>query len=313
MAHYFGVAAHAHCSAAKLIFDAAIDALDRGALIVADLLSGSVAEPLAAFFLGFELLLSAGPCSRVDIDDGNVAERATVLPDLRGVVSAVHDIIQISRPGRRHAGQWDRRLAIVKRGGGEQAADRNTTVGNVEVQLVADPALLLAPRFREGRLLRGRPGLYFAVSGAAGFTGFSRASIAVLSREICPTSRSLWVCAISASCTFEGSALAANSAKARENVASLGISFARSQPHSRRKILSGFTCSISIVVVVRLKTALATKARASAGRSAGGRPTAPWPCRKKASIRAISSIFTRSWCMAPSAPTRSSNHGKRSC
>src|SRR6516164_280223 len=153
MAHYFGVAAHAHCSAAKLIFDAAIDALDRGALIVADLLSGSVAEPLAAFFLGFELLLSAGPRSRVDIDNGNVAERATVLSDLRGVVSAVHDIIQISRPGRRHAGQWDRRLAIVKRGGGEQAADRNTTVGNVEVQLVADPALLLAPRFREGRLL----------------------------------------------------------------------------------------------------------------------------------------------------------------
>src|SRR6516162_7961450 len=144
MAHYFGVAAHAHCSAAKLIFDAAIDALDRGALIVADLLSGSVAEPLAAFFLGFELLLSAGPRSRVDIDNGNVAERATVLSDLRGVVSAVHDIIQISRPGRRHAGQWDRRLAIVKRSGGEQAADRNTTVGNVEMQLVADPALLLA-------------------------------------------------------------------------------------------------------------------------------------------------------------------------
>src|SRR5215472_16416837 len=304
MAHHFGVAAHAHCSAAKLVFDSAIDALDGGALIVADRLSGSVAEPLAAFFLGFELLLSAGRRSRVDIDDGNVAERATVLSDLRGVVSAVHNIIQISRPGRRHAGQWDRRLAIVKRGGGEQAADRNTTVGKVEVQLVADPALRLAPRFREGRLLalclvptaqcpgnaaniasrlmpsccasrrgslcgrcsplRGRPGLYFAVSGAAGFTGLSRASIAVLSREICPTTRSLWVCAISASCTFEGSALAANSAKARENVASLGISFARSQPHSRRKILSAFACSISIVVVVRLTTALATKARASA-------------------------------------------------
>jgi hypothetical protein len=33
--------------------------------------------------------------------------------------------------------------------------------------------------------------LYFGVSGTASFTGFSRASIAVLSREICPTSRSL--------------------------------------------------------------------------------------------------------------------------
>ena len=62
-------------------------------------------------------------------------------------------------------------------------------------QLLRQPARvflrpLFSPRFREGRLLRGRPSLYFGVSGAAGFTGFSRASIAVLSREICPTSRS---------------------------------------------------------------------------------------------------------------------------
>ena len=133
MAHHFGVAAHAHCSATKLVFDSAIDALDGGALIVADLLSGSVAKSLAAFFLGFELLLSAGRRSRIDVDDGNVTERATVCSDLRGVVSAVHDIVQIGRPGRRHAGQWDRSLAVVKRGAGEQAADRNTTVGNVEM------------------------------------------------------------------------------------------------------------------------------------------------------------------------------------
>ena len=66
--------------------------------------------------------------------------------------------------------------------------------------------------------------------------GFSRASIAVLSREICPTKRSACVSWINASCNRDGKALAANSAKARENVASLGTSPARCQPHSRRNV-----------------------------------------------------------------------------
>jgi len=55
MTHDFGVAAHAQRSAAGLVFDPRIDALNGGALIVADLLSGSVAKPLTAPFLGFEL------------------------------------------------------------------------------------------------------------------------------------------------------------------------------------------------------------------------------------------------------------------
>ena len=55
MAHDFGVAAHAHRPAAELVFDPPVDALHSRALIVTDLLSWSVAKPLAAPFLGFEL------------------------------------------------------------------------------------------------------------------------------------------------------------------------------------------------------------------------------------------------------------------
>jgi hypothetical protein len=57
MAHDFGVAAHAHRSAAELVFDPRVDALDGSALIVADRLGWSVAKPLAPPFLRFELRL----------------------------------------------------------------------------------------------------------------------------------------------------------------------------------------------------------------------------------------------------------------
>src|ERR1700720_1518812 len=83
---------------------------------------------------------------------------------------------------------------------------------------------------------------------------------------------------MSVSCSRVGSALAANSAKARENVASPGTACARSQPHRRRNVLSTFRRSTNRLVVGTSKTALATKARAKAARSAGGRPGHPCQC-----------------------------------
>ena len=80
---------------------------------------------------------------------------------------------------------------------------------------------------------------------------------------------------ISASCSLDGRALAAKAAKARENVDSLGTSPACCQPHRRRSILSADSISISRLVVGKLNTAFATKARASAARSDGGRPASP--------------------------------------
>ena len=80
---------------------------------------------------------------------------------------------------------------------------------------------------------------------------------------------------IKASCTREGSSLSANSAKARENVDSLGTSDGRDQPQRRRSVLSASTRSINVRVVGKLRTALATKALAKAARSAKGRPGIP--------------------------------------
>jgi hypothetical protein len=85
-----------------------------------------------------------------------------------------------------------------------------------------------------------------------------------------PTRRSSWGRLISASCKRLGNSLRANSAKAREKVASLQTSARRSQPHSRLNCLPTVSRSINIEVVDSPITALATKARASAARSHGG-------------------------------------------
>ena len=111
---------------------------------------------------------------------------------------------------------------------------------------------------------------------AFGFgAGFSRASIAVASREMCSTRWPSIVRAISVSCRRLARRLSANSEKARENVASLGSRPAPLQPHSRHSLPSTSRRSISARVVGMSNTALAMKARASAARSSSGRPT--WP------------------------------------
>src|ERR1035438_6657877 len=69
----------------------------------------------------------------------------------------------------------------------------------------------------------------------AGFgAAFSRASIALPSRRMWPTSRSDWVRWMSAACTRWANSASANSLKARENTDSSGTSAALSQPHRRR-------------------------------------------------------------------------------
>ena len=190
--------------------------------------------------------------ARVDIVDRNVAESVAVIFDLRGVVGAIHQIIQVGQPRRRHGRQRNCHLTVVERRGCKQTTDRDATVGDIQMQLIAGPTRLVAfgllptaqcrgrsasipdrsmPGWRSRRRisrgrsspLLGRPRLRFCFLGFAVFSGFSRASIAVASREMCPTRRSSWVLLMSASCMRPGKALPANSAKARETVASLGI------------------------------------------------------------------------------------------
>ena len=129
-------------------------------------------------------------------------------------------------------------------------------------------------RFPRRRLVA--TGIVVDRSAAFGFgAGFSRASIAVASREMCSTRWPSIVRAINVSCRRFARRLSANSEKARENVASLGSRPAPLQPHSRHSLPSTSRRSISARVVGTSNTALAMKARASAARSSSGRPT--WP------------------------------------
>src|SRR3954463_13544037 len=186
-------------------------------------------------------------------------------------------------------------------------------------QLAFDPARrlggggrILSRPARLGGGGRNRGGGATGAGGGSGLAGFSRASIAVLSRETWPTKRSVWVCWISASCSREGKALSANSAKAREKVASLGTSLARCQPHSCRNVLSLASRVISRRVVGKLNTALATKARARAARSTGGRPTRTGQEGSNASIRIKPSTATNCLWRGVSGPSGASSSQGRS-
>ena len=98
----------------------------------------------------------------------------------------------------------------------------------------------------------GRPRLRLGGGGGFSFVaGFSRASMAVESRERWPTSRSWCVSRISVSCTRWGNCVSANSAKAREKTDSLGTSNFRSQPQIRRNTTSVSNRSSSMRVVGR--------------------------------------------------------------
>ena len=105
--------------------------------------------------------------------------------------------------------------------------------------------------FARASPLRGRPRLRRRFGFAAfGFgAGFSRASIAVASREMCSTRWPSIVRAINVSCRRLARRLSANSEKARENVASLGSRPAPLQPHSRHSLPSTSRRSISARVV----------------------------------------------------------------
>ena len=184
---------------------------------------------------------------------------------------------------------------------------RFSSVGDIQMQLVADPEGAVSLRvslaahiagpgqilqrlaelhallpFRQTRFLRtllalARPSplarLRFGFGAFADFgAGFSRASIAVESRETCPTGCSPRVRSTNASCGRDGREFSANSANVREKVASLGTAYAEDQPQRRRVFPSTSSRSIRSRVEERSKTALAGNACARETRSFAGRP-----------------------------------------
>ena len=123
----------------------------------------------------------------------------------------------------------------------------------------------------------GRPRFRFGFSCGFGLgAGLSRPTIAGGSRDMWPTTEPEYAARTSASCIRSGRRVSANQAKAREKAGSLGTSDTRDQPTGRRSVGWWRSLSISTVVVGMSRTALPTKARASALRSAGGLPTPRW-------------------------------------
>ena len=243
-------------AAAELILQPPVDPLGSCALGVATLLGKDEAEGPPRRLLTLQRLLHVDRAARVHVDDRLVAQRDAVRPDLDGIVGRVHQVIEALDPTGRQGSQRDRHLGVVGRRRRHDAADGDPAVGRVDVQLVADPGGPVGPwrcawyphrrtsagppasaagsssvavpdgsgSFDRSSPLRGRPRLRRSFgSSAFGFAaGFSRASIAVASREMCSTRWPSIVRAISVSCRRLARPLSANSAKARENVASLG-------------------------------------------------------------------------------------------
>ena len=137
----------------------------------------------------------------------------------------------------------------------------------------------------------GRRQIVFAVVGLVLDRLLARFDL-VASRAIAPMMRPPSVRSISAAWILSGSSPRANSANARENVASEGTCERRSQPRMRRRDLSTSRRSIRALVVGTPRTALATKARARARRSSGGRPGPLGGSGTKASRPITSSVVT---------------------
>src|SRR5450755_4271201 len=104
---------------------------------------------------------------------------------------------------------------------------------------------------------------------------------------------------------------AANSAKARENCDSCGISRRLSQPQMRRNEMSADRRSSNCRVVLMLYTALATKDRAMARRSLAGLPTPPAQQAIIASIRIMLNSATSCRCFSVNGPNSSSSVGNK--
>ena len=151
----------------------------------------------------------------VDVDDRRVAQVPAVGSYLLGVVSGIHQVMQVSR----------------RTGSGAPPRSRFNRPWMSRDDAVRSTSLRRVGSLGRSSPLRGRP--CWRLGRAARLDRLLAPVTAVASREICPTRWSFRVRAISASCRRLASALSANSAKPRENVASLGSRQTPLQPHSR--------------------------------------------------------------------------------
>ncbi len=83
-------------------------------------------------------------CTKVAINQQDVAERHAWCGGGGGVIGRIHQIIELEDAGAGHGHQGNGDLAVTHGGRGQHASDRNLAAGDIDMQLIADPCLLIA-------------------------------------------------------------------------------------------------------------------------------------------------------------------------
>jgi len=80
----------------------------------------------------------------MDCDDRLVIQVPAVGLDVVGVVGGIHQVVEILNALRRDGHQRDGGLRIVHAGAGEQRGDGDLAVGDIEMEFIAGPIILVA-------------------------------------------------------------------------------------------------------------------------------------------------------------------------
>ena len=260
---------------AELILQPGVDAFGHGSKITSSG-SGMWMSFLRSTSLAHSALAHCCWARKLRSMIGAWPSSVAVLVDGDGVVGRIHQIVRIGDPGAGHGHQRNGDLTVVDGSRGQHAGNRDLAAGDIQMQFITDPGFFIALAVFIGadvarggqlgeHLIEFLHGLVFEPRW------FGLWPLLVLARRPrasdgggCPPSER----SISASCILAGRSHCANSAKAREKVASDGTCERRSQPRMQRNDLSTARRSIRALVVGTPSIALVARAR----RSSGGRP-----------------------------------------
>src|SRR5215469_9332915 len=139
MAHRLGVTADAEVPGTELVLEPGIGALRHGADFVQFVVSIRDVDEGATGPFGEDLDFAVLVGTRVDVDDGDAALREGILDDGLGVIGGVHDVVAPGDALLAGPGERDGDLAVMGRGRSEDGGDRDASLADIEMQLVADP------------------------------------------------------------------------------------------------------------------------------------------------------------------------------
>lgn len=144
MRHDFHRASDPDVTRAEFVLQPSVHALAHGSHFVPLLLGWTEFRPRFGGKYFRQLRWLFGPATRVRRNDRDMVELLALRVDFTGVIGRVHQFVEMgdSLAGHRH--QRNRNLGIVHARAAENGADRDLAVGDIKVELVATPMLLMA-------------------------------------------------------------------------------------------------------------------------------------------------------------------------